>query len=93
MNGNAAGHRTGYYFGVLIRNLKLNKLTDENWDILNGDFFVEDAVFRVINRQFDYDGKGGLFPLRHPNEDQRCDEIWYQMHAWLNENSDVELTI
>jgi len=93
MYGNVAEHRTAYYFWVLIKNLRLDKLTDDNWDRLNGDFFVDDAVCRVINRQYDANGKGGLFPLRHSTEDQRNVEIWYQMHAWLNENSDIELTI
>ena len=93
MNGNACDHRTAFYFWTLIRNLGLDKLTDENWYRLNGEFYVEDAVDRVINRQYEYNGSGGLFPLRYPKEDQRGIEFWYQMHAWLGENSDQELDI
>lgn len=93
MYGNEAHHRTPYYFSVLMKNLGLWKLTDENWYSLNGEFFVDDAVYRVINRLYDADGKGGLFPLKHPKEDQRCVEIWYQMHAWLGENCEIDLSI
>lgn len=93
MHGNESDHRTAYYFWVLIRNLGLNKCTDDNWYIMNGDFFVEDAVNRVINRQYDRNGNGGLFPLRHSSQDQRGVEIWYQMHAWLGENSEIALDI
>ena len=93
MHGNQANHRTGYYFFVLIRNLRLERFTDENWFDKGGDFFVEDAVWRIVNREYSYDGSGGLFPLKAPKEDQRCVEIWYQMHAWLSENSDISLDI
>ena len=93
MNGNVSDHRTAYYFWVLIRNLGLNKCTDDNWYTINGEFYTEDAVYRVLDRQYDRNGKGGLFPLRHTSQDQRKVEIWYQMHAWLNENSELELDI
>ena len=93
MCGNSSNHRTNYYFMVLLRNLKIEKCTDENWYAINGEFFCEDAVWRVVDRQYDRNGNGGLFPLRHPMEDQRSVEIWYQMHAWLGENSEIELGI
>ena len=93
MYGNVSDHRTAYYFWVLIKNLGLNKCTDENWDSINGDFYVEDAVYRVLDRKYDKDGRGGLFPLKWPQQDQRKVEIWYQMHAWLGENSELELDI
>ena len=93
MHGNVNDHRTAYYFWVLIRNLGLDRCRDDNWDKINGDFYVEDAVDRVLNRQYDQNGKGGLFPLKHTMQDQRSVEIWYQMHAWLGENSELELDI
>lgn len=93
MGGNAKNHHTAYYFSILLKNLRLDKLTDDNWFRLNGEFFVEDTIFRVVDRQYDYNGNGGLFPLRHAYEDQREVDIWYQMHAWLTENSDENLTI
>lgn len=84
-------HRTEWYFWKLIRNLGLRKFTDDHWDECHGEFFVEDACDRVLNRKYMYDGDGGLFPLRHPQQDQTMVEIWGQMHAWLGENSDIDL--
>ena len=93
MYGNEKRHQTGYYFRTLLKNLGLDKLTDDRWDMVNGDFFTEDAVYRVVDRQYEWDGKGGLFPLKTPRGDQRGVEIWYQMQAWLGENSDINLDI
>ena len=91
--GNASGHKTEYYFWKMMDNLKLTKLTDDKWHYLNGDFFVEDAIWRIQERQYDYSGAGGIFPLLHAREDQRRVEIWYQMHAWLGENCELDLSI
>lgn len=89
MYGEGCHHHTEFYFWELIRNLGLNRCTDDMWFQTNGDFFVEDAVYRVNNRMFSKDGSGGLFPLRQYVKDQRSVEIWYQMNAWLMENSEV----
>lgn len=85
------GNHTGteFYFWKLIDNLGLTKCTDDRWEYINGEFFVEDAIWRVNQRQYSYDGSGGLFPLRNPKEDQKNVEVWYQMNQWLIEQSDV----
>lgn len=93
MYGNNNRHRTEYYFWMLLNNLRLTKLTDDRWEYLNGDFYVEDAVGRLLNRFYDPNGEGGLYPLRHPSCDQREVEIWYQMQAWLGENCEIDLSI
>jgi len=41
---------------------------------------------RFNNRKYMADGRGGLFPLIYPSQDQREVEIWYQMQAYLREN-------
>ena len=80
------------YFYCMIRNLRLLKLTDERFDELNGEFFVLDAVQRVLERRYDADGDGGLFPLRHcVHEDMRTVEIWYQMQKWLSEHCAIDI--
>lgn len=81
--------QTGYYFWRMMDNLGLGKLTDDRWTSLGGDFFVDDAVWRINERQYQSNGAGGIFPLRRPSGDQRKTEIWYQMNAWLMENSDA----
>ncbi|HAQ03031.1 TPA: hypothetical protein DCQ22_04025 [Candidatus Nomurabacteria bacterium] len=39
-----------------------------------------------LGREYDSNGRGGLFPLKHPEQDQRKVEIWYQLMAYLNEH-------
>lgn len=41
-----------------------------------------------MNRRFDRNGMGSIFPLRHAEVDQREAEIWSQMQAYLSENYD-----
>ena len=93
MYGNNSRHHTEYYFWKMMDNLRLTKLNNDKWNDLNGDFFVEDAIWRVQNRMYEADGRGGIFPLRHPTEDQRGVEIWYQMQAWIGENCEIDLSI
>ena len=93
MYGNSGRHQTEYYFWILLRNLRLTKLTDDHWDYMNGDFYVEDAVYRLQNRLYDRNGNGGLYPLRGRCQDQRNVEIWYQMQSWLSENCEIDLSI
>lgn len=67
----------------LIKNLKLNKMSDplttENADR------VEVILEALIWRTYHHDGRGGFFPLKQPKEDQTKVEIWYQMNAYVNE--------
>lgn len=48
---------------------------------------IEEILDRVIWRTYRRDGHGGLFPLKHPREDQREVEIWYQFSAYFRENN------
>ena len=89
MQGEGNHGQTEYFFWKMIDNLGLTKVTDDKWNYINGEFFVEDAVWRVNQRQYQADGTGGIFPLKHPARDQRGVEIWYQMNAWMMENSSI----
>ena len=89
MHGEGDHSHTEFYFWALVDNLGLSKVNDDNWYNANGEFFLEDAVWRVNERQYLYNGAGGLFPIRNAQRDQRTVEIWYQMNAWLMENSNV----
>lgn len=46
---------------------------------------VEEVLDAVIWRTYNPDGSGGLFPLRHPDRDQRDTEVWSQLNAYLLE--------
>ncbi len=80
--------KTPYYFWRIIGNLGLMRATDSNQYTM---FLVEDAVNHVLDRSYEASGVGGLFPLKHPSEDQRKVEIWYQMQAWLSEHCAIDI--
>lgn len=46
---------------------------------------VEDILNTFIWRQYDPSGHGGLFPMRQPIHDQRKEEIWYQLSAYIED--------
>lgn len=37
----------------------------------------------VMDRNYEYDGEGGLFPLRNPPRDQRLVELLYQLNLYV----------
>lgn len=58
-----------------------------NIDFGYTDLDMAEAIERFNNRTYGPDGRGGVFPLKHPVEDQRFVELWYQMAAYFIENS------
>lgn len=63
----------------------------ENLDVIHEDAGydyaeeVDAKLDRLIWRTYDRSGRGGLFPLHEPEKDQRDQEIWYQLNAYLLE--------
>lgn len=83
-------NRYSEFFHILVDNAKLTKFDDEDYD-LKGDTVLKywlDKIDFILDRKYSKDGKGGFFPLEKPKKDQRKVPIWYQMNAWLEENSD-----
>ena len=74
----------GPWFWHLIEVLELEKYDDDNYDTHSQEV-IEDVLDRVIWRTYEPDGRGGLFPLRSPRQDQREVELWYQLNAYLLE--------
>lgn len=72
-----------HWFWVLMANLGLSHYCDSNYDGSFAD--IDEVLEALIYRNYSPSGRGGLFPLRHPDEDQRGVEIWYQMAAYLYE--------
>ena len=70
------------YFWVMVKNLRLYMYDDHHYIENDVDEILKD--FKV--RHYDYDGYGGLFPLRNPKKDQRKIEIWAQLQEYLVEN-------
>lgn len=74
------------WFWRLMINIGLEGYSD-----LSYNFAVEQRVNHALDtlmlRTYNYDGSGGgLFPLNHPDRDQRRVELWYQMSTYLLEN-------
>lgn len=71
----------------LLKNLRLTEKSDPltEQDISK----INDVLDALIWRQYSKSGKGGFFPLRNPDEDQREVEIWYQMNKYVIERSNL----
>ena len=78
----------GYFFWRMLDNLGLIQFDDEAFEDWRTEDLVEDILNVLLERLYEYNGRGGLFPLKRPREDQRRVEIWYQAQAWLMETFD-----
>lgn len=75
------GNRTGQWFWGMIVNLGLGSMIDRRYDKERVDMVLE----RFLNRDYEADGRGGLFTLRHCDQDVRDFEIWRQLCYYLDE--------
>lgn len=75
------GNRTGQWFWSMIVNLGLESMSDRYFD----EEYVEMVVDRLLNREYDDDGRGGLFTVTHYRQDMRDVDIWYQFMWYLDE--------
>lgn len=69
-------------FWGMIKRLGLDGMVDDFYDPEK----VDHILMVLLDRTYEKDGTGGLFPLVNPREDQRKVEIWYQMQAFMIEN-------
>ena len=74
------------WFWRLVHNLMLDRYTDDIFEISIQEE-VEEVLDRLNRRTYQFDGSGGLFPLRHATQDQRAVELWTQMSAYLLEGT------
>lgn len=73
------GDRTGQWFWSMIHNLGLSPMTDDRFD----RDAVDDTIARLLNREYEPDGRGGLFTVKHCDRDMRTVEIWCQLSWYL----------
>jgi hypothetical protein len=71
-----------FWFWRLAKNAGLDQFNDHH-AYPNPD--VEAIADRVMYRTYNANGTGGFFPLKHPREDQRRVELWYQLNAYMIE--------
>lgn len=74
------GNRTGQWFWGMITNLGLGSMSDGNFN----EWLVNDVVTRFLEREYEPDGRGGLFTVKGWNRDMRTAEIWHQLMAYIN---------
>jgi hypothetical protein len=75
------GDRTAEWFWIMMRNLGFTWLDDMRFDPVEANYITD----RLLDREYDKDGQGGLFRIKNPNIDMRNTEIWYQMNFFFNE--------
>ena len=80
MDDPAYGNRTSQWFWGMIVSLGLGGMTDAIFD----RDYVEECLTRFLNREYERNGKGGLFTVKGTRRDMRKMEIWYQLNAYLN---------
>lgn len=75
------GNRTGQWFCDMIVNLELGDMYDECFD----RNYVDEKIGMFLRREYERDGEGGLFTVKHCKYDLRTIEIWYQMCWYLDD--------
>lgn len=76
--------RAEIWFWHLLEVLDLERFNDREYDTAAQEE-IATTLDRVIWRNYERNGHGGLFPLRNADRDQRKVELWYQLNAYLLE--------
>lgn len=74
------GDRTGQWFWGMVVNLGLGYMTD----LYFNKEIAQQIIDKFLNHEYEPDGKGGLFKIRHCDKDVRKAEIWYQLCWYLD---------
>lgn len=80
MDDPAIGDRTAQWFWSMVTNLGLGSMHDTIYD----EKYVDMVIDRFLDREYEPDGRGGLFRVRGSKTDLRTVEIWYQLCWYLN---------
>lgn len=79
MDNPEIGERLGQWFWGMIVSLGLGSMSDAKFDRR----YVEDIVGRFLYREYESNGKGGLFTIKNSRRDLRDIEIWLQMNDYI----------
>lgn len=74
------GDRTGQWFWNMLTNLGLGSMDDRKFN----ENYVEGIILRFLDREYEPNGKGGLFTIENCRYDLRTVEIWYQACWYLD---------
>lgn len=73
------GDRTGQWFWEMMYSLGIGNMIDEKFD----EELAAEIIFRFMDRDYEPDGKGGLFYINGCKDDLRDVEIWSQLCWYL----------
>jgi len=79
----------GDWFWKFLENLGLNHYNDRIYSKAIMEE-VDAVVRRWLDREYEKDGVGGLFPRQHAERDQTKVNIWYQLQGYLLEGNYLE---
>ena len=78
MRNLSLGDRTSKWFFEFLDNLGIdNRLNRED---------IEDITVNFMNGKYKSNGEGGMFPIRRTGINQRGEQLWKQLSAYINEN-------
>lgn len=80
MDDSRYGDRTGQWFWSMMSNLGISHMYDERFN----EELAKERVYRFLDRQYEPDGKGGLFYIPMCEDDLRNVEIWSQLCWYLD---------
>ena len=80
MDDPRVGDRTKQWFWGMVNSLGLGGMTDDRFDIQ----VVDSVVERFLKRDYAPNGEGGLFTVRHCEDDLRDVELWVQLCWYLD---------
>lgn len=80
MEDPSKGDRTKQWFWKMVNNLGLGSMTNDAFD----EEYVKGVVERFLNREYEPNGKGGLFTVKDADCDLRSVEIFYQLLWFLD---------
>ena len=74
------GDRTQQWFWGMLSNIGISSISDDVYD----EQYVNERIYRLLERRYEPNGKGGLFYIRDCDTDLRDVEIWTQLCWYLN---------
>ena len=73
------GDRTAQWFWNMLHSIGISRMSDDIFD----EEFVREKIEIFLNREYEPDGKGGLFYIKNCTGDLRELEIWSQLCWYL----------
>ena len=79
----------GDWFWTFLSNLEIQSYNDRVYSPMIMEE-VDAVVQRLLNREYEKDGVGGIFPLHNARQDQRNVELWIQLQSYMYEWDSLE---